>query len=286
MFASYVNGGGRLVAMRPSALLNGLLGITSHPPGTTANGYLEVVQSGPGAGLNAATLPIKGMATNYALAGGASVVGRLFSDNDSVTAFPAVHRFNNTATWSFDLARSVAFVRQGDPANHRSSGMADRKSARPATLLRARLTRLGWAIPHADVQMRLFARVIESLLEGNMPLPRLWYFPGTSRTLMVVTADTHTTNVSSHDLLLDLVESVGGRASLYLGRWVGPPLRTRCRAGPPPATRSGCIPFSSTTASPTTSTPATGDPRSGSSRRWAFPTARPFGTTAWSGSAG
>ncbi len=220
MFTSYVSGGGRLVAMRPNALLNGLLGITS-TAGTTTNGYLEIVQSGPGAGLNAATLPIKGTATNYALAGGAAVVGRLFSDNDSATAFPAAHRFNNTATWSFDLARSVAFVRQGDPAN---TGEQDGlEKVRTSDLFFGEIDKARVNIPHADIQMRLFARVIESLLEGSTPLPRLWYFPGASRTLMVVTADTHTTTVAAHDVLFDLVESMGGRASLYIGRWLNLP---------------------------------------------------------------
>jgi hypothetical protein len=40
---------------------------------------------------------------------------------------------------------------------------------------------------------------------------------------MVVTADTHTTTVASHDLLFDLIESVGGRASLYTSRWLNLP---------------------------------------------------------------
>ena len=59
---NYVNSGGRLVAMRPDAQLDGLLGISRPPLAPVTNGYLLVNQTGPGAGLQNVTLPFKGQA--------------------------------------------------------------------------------------------------------------------------------------------------------------------------------------------------------------------------------
>ena len=46
-------------------------------------------------------------------------------------------------------------------------------------------------IPQADVQQRLFARLVRQLLDGVMPLPQLWYFPGDEKTMLILTGDAH-----------------------------------------------------------------------------------------------
>ncbi len=43
-------------------------------------------------------------------------------------------------------------------------------------------------VPQADIQQRLFARLVQQLLSEATPLPQLWYFPGTAKTMMVLTA--------------------------------------------------------------------------------------------------
>ena len=53
-------------------------------------------------------------------------------------------------------------------------------------------------LPHGDIQMRLFARVVADLLADAMPLPEPGSFPGAARSLLVLTADSHTTNSASH----------------------------------------------------------------------------------------
>ena len=171
LFTNYVNGGGRLVAMRPDAQIASLFGV-SPLAATTANGYLAINQAGPGAGLQSVTLPFKGTATHYNLAG-ATAVADLYADRTTPVARPAVVTFNRTAAWSFDLARSTAYTRQGNPA---FAGL-ERDGVTP---IRTNdlfyndidLQRVG--IPHADVQIRLFRRVIASLLADTQPLPRLW----------------------------------------------------------------------------------------------------------------
>ena len=78
------------------------------------------------------------------------------------------------------------------------------------------LNRVG--VPHADVQMRLFTRVVNELLVQIQPLPRLWYFPGVNRTVMVATADSHINTPLPYVNLVTKVEGAGGRLSMYFAR--------------------------------------------------------------------
>jgi hypothetical protein len=215
LFSNYVAGGGRLVAIRPDPQLANVLGII--PQGSSlTNGYLSIEQSNPvGAGLTATTLPLKGSADRYTLVGGAATVATLYSNQTTATTFPAVVRYGRTATWAFDLARSVAYTRQGDPA---FAGL-DRDGLAPLrtndvffnTIDKDRVN-----LPHADIQMRLFSRMITDLLADAMPLPRLWYFPGTVRTLVVLTLDSHANPQSWFDQEIASIEARGGRASIYI----------------------------------------------------------------------
>ena len=118
LFSTYVTNGGRLIAMRPDADLYATLGITTQVGSSTnrpETGFLSATinQSGPGAGLQSMSLPFRGAASHYALAGGTSTVATI--SGGSAGGFPAVIQSGRTAAWSFDLARSVAYVRQGDP---------------------------------------------------------------------------------------------------------------------------------------------------------------------------
>jgi hypothetical protein len=226
LFSDYVGAGGRLVAMRPDPLLDGTLGI-ARTGGTIANGYLLVDQSGPGAGLQNITLPFKGEADEYTLAGG-TAIAELYETRTLSANLPAVVRYGRTAAWSFDLSRSTAFVRQGDPA---FAGL-DRDGQtgyRTNDIFFQTIDLDRVAVPHADVQMRLFSRVIGELLADSQPLPKLWYFPGTSRTLLIPTGDSHTSTPGSYAALIAAVEAAGADITLYLSRFLdltGSPVST------------------------------------------------------------
>lgn len=226
LFSDYVGAGGRLVAMRPDPLLDGTLGI-SRSGGTVANGYVLIDQSGPGAGLQHVTLPYKGEADEYDLNGG-SAVAELYESRTLSANLPAVVRFGRTATWSFDLARSTAFTRQGDPAfaGLDRDGQAGYRT-NDIFYQTIDLERVG--LPHADVQMRLLSRVIGELLADSQPLPKLWYFPGASRTVLIPTADSHISTPAAYATLIEAVEAAGGHLSLYLSRFLdlsGSPVST------------------------------------------------------------
>jgi uncharacterized membrane protein len=194
LFTGWVQDGGRLLAMRPDPQLAGLLGLGSSA-GTLAEGYLAIDTSGPpGQGLVSETLQFHGTADLWNLAG-ASAVATLHSDAATATPHPAVTlasvgtQGGMAAAFSFDLARSVVYTRQGNPA---FSGQ-ERDGQPPI-----RSDDLYWpayvdldkvAIPQADEQQRLFAHLVQALAEP--PLPRFWYFPRDLEAVVVMTGDEH-----------------------------------------------------------------------------------------------
>ena len=117
----WVNGGGNLIAMRPDKQLAGLLGLTD--AGTTlANAYLQVdTAAAPGAGIVGSTIQFHGTADRYTL-NGATAVATLYSNATTATTNPAVtlrsvgSSGGQAAAFTYDLARSVVYTRQGNPA--------------------------------------------------------------------------------------------------------------------------------------------------------------------------
>jgi len=199
-FSNYVAGGGRLIAMRPDSQLAPALGFT--PVGSsTSEGYLGISNATLiTEGFTSTTLPFHGTAQNITPASGTTVLANLYSDATTPTVFPAVLKSGRTVTWAYDLARSVVYTRQGNPAN---AGV-DRDGLPPLRtndVFYNAIDKDRVNIPYADVQMRLLTRVITELLNDVLPLPRLWYFPNANRTLMVVTGDSHANPQSYFDNL-------------------------------------------------------------------------------------
>jgi hypothetical protein len=217
LLEGYVAQGGRLVAMRPDARLASLFGV-ERVGGSTAEGYLQVEGSHPiGQGIAAETLQFHGTADHYRLAG-ARVVAWLASDAGTRTDFPALtvhrHQRGQAALWAFDLARSVAYTRQGNPAwaDQERDGL---EGVRAVDMF------AGWfdldrlPIPQADEQQRLLANLLSALTQDARPLPRLWYFPGAAQTMLVVTGDSHGNPASAIEDVLTRVEKRGGHMSIY-----------------------------------------------------------------------
>ena len=106
---NYVSSGGRLLAMRPDAQLNGVFGLGAGA-GTLNNGYLGINGnatfngSAPGQGLTTATLQIHGSADQYNTLAGAVTLAQLYSNATSATPYPAVVGFN------YGTGQAVAFT--------------------------------------------------------------------------------------------------------------------------------------------------------------------------------
>jgi hypothetical protein len=222
LLTNYVAGGGHLVAMRPDAQLAPALGIV--PQGTTTSeGYIGIATSTTsGAGFPSTTLPFHGQAQNNNLGGGATAVATLYRDGATATSFPAVVTYGRTATWAYDVATTVVYSRQGNPAN--AGVMRDGvPPLRTTDVFYQAIDLDRVSIPHADIHMRLLSRVIIDLLADTLPVPRLWYFPNAARTLLVPTSDSHITTQSTYLAVIASLESRGARTSLYLSRYISLP---------------------------------------------------------------
>ena len=121
MLDTWVNAGGNLIAMRPDPQLAGLLGLTD-TPNTLANAYIQVdTGSPPGAGIVGQTMQFHSTADRYT-PNGAQTIATLYSDASTSTPNPAVTlkdvggNGGQAAAFTYDLARSVVYTRQGNPA--------------------------------------------------------------------------------------------------------------------------------------------------------------------------
>ena len=194
ILGTWVDRGGNLIAMRPDATLGAVLGLGARSSSTLVNGYLLVDGStAPGAGVAADTLQFRGTADQYA-PGGATTVATLYSDAGTATPYPAVTvnsvglNGGEAAAFTFDLARSIVYSRQGDPALpvQERDGVAP---VTPADLLFGAPIPDRLAVPQADEQQRLFVNLVLRMNRDRKPLPRFWYFPRGTKAVVVMTGE-------------------------------------------------------------------------------------------------
>jgi hypothetical protein len=203
-FTSWVTGGGNLIALRPSKKLASLLGL-SDLSSTLANAYVLVdTAAGPGVGIVNQTIQFHGTADLYRL-NGAKAIATLYSNESTATAHPAVTLASvganggQAAAFTYDVARSVIYTRQGNPAwsgqerdslppvrtNDLFFGAAD-FDPQPDWIDLSKV-----AIPQADEQQRLLVNLILAMNLPKKPLPRFWYFPSGHKAVIVMTGDDH-----------------------------------------------------------------------------------------------
>ena len=190
MLTDWVNAGGNLVAMRPDKKLASLLGLAR-----CQRHDLERLHQGntivePGAGIVGSTIQFHGTSDRYTL-NGATAVATLYSDASTATAYPAVTLASvgtsggQAAAFTYDLARSVVYTRQGNPAwaGQERDGIARHPVRRHVLRRKGRRRATDWvntnkiAIPQADEQQRLLVNLITSMERDRLPLPA----SGTSR---------------------------------------------------------------------------------------------------------
>ncbi|MFN2179774.1 MAG: hypothetical protein ACK2UV_09830, partial [Candidatus Promineifilaceae bacterium] len=201
LFSDWVTAGGNLIAMRPDSQLASLLGLTS-AGSTLSEGYLLVnTASEPGVGIVGETIQYHGTADRYTL-NGATAVATLYSNASTATSNPAVTMTSvganggQAAAFTYDLAKSVVYTRQGNPAWIDTNGDGSAGPTRSDDLFHNG-TDPDWvnlnkvAIPQADEQQRLLVNMILSMSGDQKPLPRFWYFPRGEKAVVVMTHDEH-----------------------------------------------------------------------------------------------
>src|SRR5436190_2078868 len=205
MFGDWVNAGGNLIAMRPDADLSALLGLTGTGQ-TLSNGYMLVDTSTQlGSGIVGQTIQFHGTADRYTLSGAASIAA-LYSDPSTATSNPAVtlrsvgSNGGQAAAFTYDLARSVVYTRQGNPAwagDERDGQDGPIRSDDLFYGAKAGDVQPDWvnldevSIPQADEQQRLLAKLVTQMNLDKTPLPRFWYFPKGLKAVVVMTGDDH-----------------------------------------------------------------------------------------------
>ncbi|MCI0553443.1 MAG: twin-arginine translocation signal domain-containing protein [Anaerolineae bacterium] len=214
-FEAYVAQGGRLVCMRPVKGLESAIGVEKFES-TLSNGYLKTEESHPtSAGINQSTMQFHGLADLYKIVG-AKAVAWLYTDRVTPSANPAItmNRFGEglAVAFSFDLAQSVALMRQGNPelANQDLDGLDG-----PRTIDMF----LGWIdlerihLPQADEQQRLLVNLLNFL--SKRPLPRIWYFPNDTKSVLVATGDSHSNPAPFIEEVLSRVDQRNGHMTIY-----------------------------------------------------------------------
>lgn len=256
---AYVNNGGRLLAVRPDTQIVDLFGLGTNAGGLS-DGYLKISAtasfdgSSPGAGLTTQTLQIHGQADQYALAGGVELA-TLYSNAATPTSYPAVvgNLYGNgrAVAFLYDLGKNVALTRQGDPTNADIDVDGD-GVVRAFELFwkwsNDHTTRIPWvnldrvAVPQADEQMRLFSRLVRQLVD--QPLPQLWYFPGSTRTMLVLTGDAHANPAAYYQREIDSLNVFGAKMTFYIVQ-AGEPVNSAVQAWRAQGHEFGIHPYAS-----------------------------------------
>lgn len=204
LLTTWVQNGGNLITFRPDKKLASLLGLTD-ASSSLSEGYLQIDTAGlPGEGLVGETIQYHGIADRYAL-NGATMVARLFSNATTQTTHPAVtlrqvgSNGGQAAAFTYDLAKSVVYTRQGNPAwvGQDRDGIAPLRANDLFYGNASNDPKPDWvdlskvAIPQADEQQRLLANLILLMNADRNLVPRFWYFPHGHKAAIVMTGDDH-----------------------------------------------------------------------------------------------
>ena len=211
---AFVRSGGAIICLGPRPALQSLTGV-SPAPGSWSFVDLPLFDD---THEERATVQVFGATAGLVSGKDVDVVARFVDAPRGHTSAAAVttHQYGagRVATFGFDPARTVSYLRQGDPrwrGEERDGAPGPR-----ATDAFVGWTNLSLAVrPQADDHMRLLTSVIESLLADGGGLPRLWYFPAAEPALLVASGDAHASSASAIEAGLELVERAGGQMSVY-----------------------------------------------------------------------
>ncbi|MFU0507077.1 Ig-like domain-containing domain [Pseudaminobacter sp. NGMCC 1.201702] len=225
----WVRAGGSLIAMRPGPELLPLMGL-KQVGAPVLQAYLKADSTlAASKGIVSEPIQIHGAADIYESRGteGPSLtedaqpqaVAQLHAGPTEPLPYPAItlRRVGqgHAVAFSFDLARSVAHLRQGNPdwAGEERDGFPPR---RPNELFYPDYLNLDTVgIPQADEQQRLLANLIA--VTARTPLPRFWYLPDKRRAAIIMAGDDHQTKGGTAGLFAKLSDMSPPDCSL--DRW-------------------------------------------------------------------
>lgn len=217
MFEAYVTRGGRLVGMKPDDRLGSIFGL-ERIEGDLSEGYVKTESGHPASqGVNPSTLQLHDSANLYQTAG-AQTIAWLYKDRDTASEYPAVTFYETgdgkTVAFAFDLAKSIAKMRQGNP-NMVNQDVDGLNGVRTVDMFKDWIDLDRIEIPQADEQQRLFVNILSLLSQGKRPLPRFWYFPENKKSVLITTGDSHSNPTAFIEQTLEIVERHRGHMTVY-----------------------------------------------------------------------
>jgi Bacterial Ig-like domain len=208
ILSEWVHQGGNLIAMRPADNFAATFEEAAKADSTPqqppfSEGYLAInSKTSAGRGLTKEPIQFHGSADRYRPCKGTSLA-TLYIDSLTATPFSAVCQMTfgngNVILFSYDLARSVVYTRQGNPqwANDDRDGLTPVRSddlffgASVSDPLPDWVAPDRIAIPQADIQQRLLSNIITLVNSSKKPLPHFWYLPRGLKAVIVMTGDDH-----------------------------------------------------------------------------------------------
>lgn len=218
-FCRYVAEGGNLLALRPDKKLASLLGLEP-TSAVLRDRYIRLpAGSDLAESLVSESIQFHGEADVYE-PNGAQITAFLCNQPDRPSSVPAVtvhtYGWGTAACFVYDMARSVALTRQGNPAlaSKDSDGFG---GVRPNDLFCDFIDPDRDWIPQADIHQRILSDLILRLTECRKPLPRWYCLPKAAKSLLIMTGDgCGSPKADSFVQEADAVESFGGSMSFYL----------------------------------------------------------------------
>ena len=202
--------------MSPPSKYDSLLGVLDDHQ-ETSGGYIAVdTSSTAGKGFIAGPLQFFGTG-RICREQGSDIIARFMqkrnSDGTGVAVGTRKVGKGSVGFFMFNLPESIVLMRQGMPPGVVSDNDGD-GVFRTDDLYYGTIDTSLALIPQADIEQRLFVRVMDQLLGPAFAIPRLWYFPNGNPAVAILTGDGHHTQLSIINRVVEYIEQRGGKFSL------------------------------------------------------------------------
>ncbi len=215
---AWVSRGGRLVVLHPDSNLGKRLGLV---PGyqQVTDGVLSFPDSALLAGLPLDPVQIIIPAVRWSAGpeSDATVLGTVANPADPFGHHAAIWHLRvgqgEVVAFSFDLAKSVARLRHGDPDLADMPNEIFDRITRPSDLFRGQLDPRQATIPQADILTAVLGRAVESMI----PQPRLWYYPDAAqRSVLVQTSDDDWSTLDQFEVMTGVLREYDAHCTFYV----------------------------------------------------------------------
>ena len=215
---TYINDGGRLIALHPDSNLVKRLGLIPSYVNVT-DGVLSFGESDllRGLPLDPVQIIIPAALWSAGPDATARAVGTISSPNDPFSQQPIIWHLKTgkgeAVLFGFDLAKSVSRLRHGDPDLADIPNEIFDRITRPSDLFRGQLDPRQATIPQADILTAVLGRIVETLV----PQPRLWYYPESSqRSVLLQTSDDDWSTIEQFETMTTVLKHYDATCTFYV----------------------------------------------------------------------